>query len=214
MPGPWLEIVGVAPDLGVIGDDLTQTAGYYRPAAPGTVQPSHVVVHARGDTAQVASRLHAIAAAADPALRLHSIARISDGDPTEWLEFDFLFKLLALVSSIALLLSLAGIYSAMSLAVSRRTREIGIRVALGANVASVASATFGRTFAHVGLGVVLGAGLTGALAWAVTGGLSVAGALLVAGYAALMLAVCLLSSIAPVRRALRVDPTEALRAEA
>ena len=142
VPGPWLEIVGVVPDLGMIGGDLTQTAGYYRPAAPGTVQPSHVVVHVRGDTAPVASRLHAIAAAVDPALRLHSVARISDGDPTEWLEFDFLFKLLALVSSIALLLSLAGIYSAMSLAVSRRTREIGIRVALGANVARVASATF------------------------------------------------------------------------
>jgi putative ABC transport system permease protein len=214
VPGPWLEIVGVAPDLGMIGSDLTQTAGYYRPAAPGSVQPSHVVVHVRGDTASVAARMHAIAAAVDPALRLHSVARISDGDPTEWLEFDFLFKLLALVSSIALLLSLAGIYAAMSLAVSRRTREIGIRVALGANVARVASATFGRTVAHVGLGVVLGAGLTGALAWTVTGGLSVSGAFLVAGYAALMLAVCLLSSITPLRRALRIDPTEALRAEA
>jgi ABC-type lipoprotein release transport system permease subunit len=63
------------------------------------------------------------------------------------------------------------------------------------------------------MGVALGAGLTAALTVAVTGGLSAAAAGVVFGYALLMLCVCLLPSIAPLRRALRVDPTEALRAE-
>ncbi len=213
-PGPWLEIVGVAPDLGMIGADLSQTAGYYRPAAPGAVRPAHLIVQVRSDAASVAARMRVMAGAVDPALRLYAVASMRTGDPTAWLEFDFLSKLLTLVSAIALLLSLAGIYAAMSFAVSRRRREIGIRVALGADALRVVAATFSRPLAQVGLGVLLGAGLTAALAIAVTGGPSVSGALRVAAYAALMLGVCVLPSIAPVRRALQVDPTEALRAEA
>jgi hypothetical protein len=211
-PGPWLEIVGVAPDLGVIAGDLSWTAGYYRPAVGGSIRPNHVIVRATGDTTGVTARIHAIAAAVDPALRLHTVAKLSEGDPTLWLEFGFLFKLLLLVSGIALLLSLASIYAALSFAVSRRTHEIGIRMALGADAVRVAAATFSRPVTHVALGVVLGAGLTAALATVVAGRLSPAAAFVVAGYAALMLAVCLLSAITPLRRALRVDPTETLRA--
>lgn len=212
-PGPWLEIVGVAPNLGVMAGDPGNTAGYYRPAAPGSVLPGNLVVHVRGDVAAVAARLHALAAAVDPTLRLHAVARMSDGDPTMWLEFDFLFKLLTLVSGIALLLSLAGIYAAMSFAVSRGTREIGIRMALGADAMWVAAATFSRPLAQVGLGVLLGAGLTAALVVAVAGGVSASGAGLVGAYAALVAGVCLLPSIAPLRRALRVNPAEALRGD-
>ena len=212
--GPWLEIVGVAPDLGLIGNDLSATAGYYRPAAPGSVRPNHVVVHIAGDHAPVASRVQALAVAVDPMLRLNAIASMGEGDPTMWLEMDFLSKLLTLVSAIALLLSLASIYAAMSFAVSRRTREIGIRVALGAGTARVAAAIFSRPIIHVGIGVLLGTGLTIALTVVVTGAMSPAAYALVAGYALLMLGVCLLPSIPPLRRALRVDATEALRAEA
>ena len=212
--GPWLEIVGVAPDLGVISGDPSQTAGYYRPAPPGAAQLNHLVVHIAGDQAPVAARIHALAAAIDPMLRLHSMGSLGAGEPLNWLEFEFLFKLLSVVSAVALLLSLAGIYASMSFAVSRRTREIGIRVALGAGPARVASATFSRPFVQVGLGVLLGAALTVALTVAVRGELSAAAAGAVAAYALLMLCVCLLSSIKPLRRALRVDATEALRAEA
>jgi hypothetical protein len=212
--GPWLVIVGIVPDLGVIaGGEPGATAAYYMPARPGAGPLNQVIVHVRGDLAPVAARLHAIAATVDPTLRLHSVAPMSEGDPTMWLEFDFLFKLLLLVSGIALLLSLAGIYAALSFAVSRRTREIGIRVAMGASALRVTTAIFSKPLIQVGGGVLVGAGLTAALAVAVTGGVTMAGVALLAAYAALMLGVCLTPSITPVRRALRVDATEALRAE-
>jgi hypothetical protein len=71
-----------------------------------------------------------------------------------------------------------------------------------------------RSAAPVALGVIAGAGLTTALTRAVMGELSVAAAALVSAYAVAMLALCLLPGIGPLRRALKVDATEALRAEA
>ncbi len=130
-----------------------------------------------------------------------------------WLEMDFLFLLLVLVSAIALLLSTAGIYSVMSFTVSRRTREIGIRVALGADPRRIVSATFPRPLAQVGLGIAAGGGLVGALVRAIIGALSAREVGLIAAYAALMMGVCMIACIVPTRRALRVEPTQALRAD-
>jgi ABC-type antimicrobial peptide transport system permease subunit len=131
-----------------------------------------------------------------------------------WMEFNFLFKLLIMVSSIALLLSLAGIYAIMSFTVSRRTREIGVRMALGANTRRIVAAIFWRPCIQVGLGVATGSVLVLALRYAVNGELSARGAAMVVAYGALMMGMCMLACIVPTRRALRVEPTEALRMDA
>lgn len=104
--------------------------------------------------------------------------------------------------------------SVMSLTVSRRTREIGIRVALGARPRRVVLAILRRPLAQVGLGVVAGGGLTAALAFGAFGGdVWPTGGALVAAYAVLMMAVCMLACLVPMRRALQVQPIDALRAE-
>jgi putative ABC transport system permease protein len=210
-PGPWLEIVGVVKDLGIITRDPAEGPGFYRPVSRANANTAHIVLHTRGEPSAFAGRLRAIGAAVEPTLRLHQVLPLNEVDRTLWLEFDFLFKLLVVVSTVALLLSLAGIYSVMSFTVSRRTREIGIRVALGADGRRIVAAIFRRPLAQVGMGVVAGGGLTAALALAVSGGVSAMGATLVAAYAALMLGICLLACIVPTRRALRIEPTEALR---
>jgi predicted lysophospholipase L1 biosynthesis ABC-type transport system permease subunit len=193
--------------------DDPKVAGFYHPLATDVVVPLHVAVRVRGgDAAAFAPRLRAVAAAVDPTLRVDAVARM-DTLSDAGIEFTmFWVRLLAVVSAVAMLLSMAGIYAVMSFTVARRTREIGIRAALGASRWRVVAAVFARPLAQVGLGVVAGGVLTVLLNDGVehpTAGV-LAGAL---GYAVLMLAVCLLACIVPTRRALQVQPAEALRTD-
>ena len=122
-------------------------------------------------------------------------------------------RLLILLSAVALLLSLAAIYSVLAYTVSRRMREIGVRLALGAGPLRVLVPIFSRPLARVALGVTTGAALVAAIVPAIFGGLSAAQVGLVAVYAVFMLAVCLLACIVPTCRAMRVEPAEVLRAD-
>jgi putative ABC transport system permease protein len=212
-PGPWYEIIGVVRDLGMAHAPDPKVAGFYEPAAAGSVYPAQLAVHVRGDALSFAPRLRAIAAAVDPALRLESPTPVSQLNRGALVFIAFWFKLTVLVSAVALLLSLAGIYSVTSFAVSRRTREIGIRIALGANRRRVIASTFSRPLAQVGTGIVAGGALAATLSVLILGGaIWPLGAVAVAGYAALMMAVCSLACIVPTRRALSIEPSEALRA--
>jgi putative ABC transport system permease protein len=208
--GSWHTIVGVVRDLGTIHDNPRDLAGLYHPSVPGAAFPVHITVHVRGEPGSFAPRLRTVAAAVDPTLRLHELRPLNQVGASMWNEFEFLFRLLVFVSLIALLLSLAGIYSVMSFTVSRRTREIGIRVALGAAPPRVVAAIFSRPLAQVAVGVAAGGGLVFVLTRLVTG-LSLREVALVVAYMTLMMGVCLLACIVPTQRALRIQPTEAPR---
>ena len=212
--GPWYEIVGVVADLGM--ESGYGRGGIYHPAARGDTYPVHVMVHVRGDPDSFAPQLRAIAAAVDPTLqlqRLMTLDRVIDanrGVYTYWI------RLTVLLSAVALLLSLAGIYSVMSYTVSRRTREIGVRVALGAHPWRILRSIFRRPLLQVGLGIVVGAYLVGLMIYSGINSeytLSLRGYTFLAAYAAVMMCICMLACIVPTRRALRIEPTEALRAD-
>jgi len=127
------------------------------------------------------------------------------------------------LTAVALLLSFAGIYAVLSFTVARRTREIGVRVALGASARRVITSIFRRPLTQVTIGVIAGTLLIAVAALAIMrseqfAGLNrrslTAGEIgLLVGHAMVMLAVCLLACVVPTWRALRVQPTEALRAE-
>ena len=210
-PGPWYEIVGTVEDLGMVADP-SERAGFYHPMALGGVSPVHMAVHVRGNPQSFAPRLHALAAGVDPTLRLHDLLPLDKVGSSLWLEFGYLYRLLVVVSSMALLLSLAGIYAVMSFTVSRRTREIGIRVALGSDRRRIVAAIFRRPLAQVALGITSGGILVFVLTHLITG-LSAKEAGMVAAYMALMMAVCMLACIVPTRRALAIEPSEALRTD-
>ena len=213
-PGPWHEIVGVVPDLGMSRATDPKVAGVYHLLAVERDGPLHVAVHVRGgDAAAFDPQLRAVAAAVDPTLRLDAVARMDTlSDPGIAFAM-FWFRLVAVVSAVAMLLSMSGIYAVMSFTVARRTREIGIRIALGASRRRIVAAVLTRPLAQVGLGVVAGSVLTVILNDGIEHP-SPAVLLGALGYALLMLGVCLLACVVPTRRALQIQPTEALRADA
>jgi hypothetical protein len=215
--GPWYEIVGVVRDIG--GANTTIGRGqFYHPMAPGTTYPIHMAVHLMGAAESFGARLRDIATAVNPSLRLHRLLPLNEIGEAEVDLYRLAAQLSIIASSIAVLLSLAGIYSVMSFTVSRRTREIGIRVALGSGRRRVVAAILSRPLVKVTIGVVVGSALaTGMVHEAVVtaGSENTMGwtLVLVVAYGALTMGVCLLACIVPARRALRVQPTEALRAE-
>jgi predicted permease len=213
--GPWYEIVGVVKDLGLgYVTHHGRTAGVYLPADLSGGGPLYMVVHAQGDPMALGPRIRALTTAVDPTLRVAELARtdqVTDG--VQWI-LRLWIRTTVVLTATALLLSLAGIYAVLSFTVARRTREIGVRVALGASRRRVVAAIFRRPLTHVGLGVLAGGILVGAGAVALTGsGLSPGQVGLLVAYAGVMLAVCLLACIVPTRRALSVEPTVALRQE-
>jgi ABC-type antimicrobial peptide transport system permease subunit len=117
---------------------------------------------------------------------------------------------IGLVTISVLLLSAAGIYAMMSFTVAQRTREIGIRAALGAHPRGLLASIFGRALGQLGLGLLAGSTVSG-LVFAMAGlGLAQSAALL-AIVAAVMLVVGLFAAIGPARRSLRMHAVEALR---
>ncbi|MFL5579893.1 MAG: ABC transporter permease [Gemmatimonadaceae bacterium] len=215
---PWFEIVGVVHDLGTVAqassDGDPKVAAIYHPVPAGGVYPAHVALHVRGEPSAFIPKLRAYTAAVDPTFRVYEPKRLTEISDTELYFLSFWFRLLVVFTGIALVLSLAGIYSVMSFTVARRTREIGIRIALGASPRRLALAIFRRPLAQVLLGVFTGAALLGALLAGAEGRLlSIKAVAVLVAYSLVMLAICLLACIVPTRRALRVQPTEALRYE-
>ena len=220
---PVYEIIGVVKDLGMTPVAQPQReAGVYFPVVPGSRGALQMMVHARGDPLSIASRVRELATAVDPTLRVGTMERL-DRFANPFLWFLRLWMRITIgLTAIALLLSLAGIYAVLAYTVARRTREIGVRAALGASARSIITSIFRRPLTQVTIGVVVGSILVAAAAvgiqhteqfQGIKHGLSAGDVALLVAYAALMLAVCLLACIVPTWRALRVQPTEALRAE-
>jgi putative ABC transport system permease protein len=226
-PGPWHEIVGVVRNLGMDRNikafGPATPPGFYRPLTAREMARSgaytvRMAVHVRGEPTAYTAPLRAIAGAVDPTLRVYDLLPLNGtidlGNRAERLFNNSIAAVCALIALLALFVSAAGTYSLMSFIVSKRTREIGIRSALGANPRRIVAAIFSRALAQIGLGVFIGL-----LVWIllilrapVDETQSRAGVLgLLLGVAALMMIAGVLACTVPARRALRIQPTEALK---
>ncbi len=216
---PWLTVVGIVPDLLMqgIGNNNASPVGYYIPIAQSDVANGvRVAVRTRGEPSAVASLLRSAVATLDPELAVYEIETLrSVIDRQTW--FYRVFGTLFTVFGIcALLLAAAGLYGVMSFSVTQRTREMGVRSALGARGQQLIALIMRKSVIQLAAGLFLGVGLA----------LLASGALqpvlykvnprdltvFVAVIATLAL-VSLAASFLPAHRVTRIDPVVALSVE-
>jgi predicted permease len=209
------QIVGVVRDFPSFapapGSDGTPTV--YHPAEVGDVHPVVLSVRLAGSIpAGFIDRFREIGAAVDPALQLRRLVPLSTFYNDVRSVWRYLAWGIGLVTTSVLLLSAAGIYALMSFTVAQRTREIGIRTALGAHPSRILLGIFGRAGAQLAVGLLVGSLVSSAAFSTTSLGLGRSVVLLVA-VAAIMLAVGLLAAFGPARRGLRIQAAEALRVD-
>jgi hypothetical protein len=203
-PQPWLQIVGVVEDMRMTPTNRGEAPYVYRAASIATTSPFMVGVRTTGDARLLSPVVRDLAATVDAGLRLEIARPLAE---IVW-EQDALFLGASAgiigVVALGMFLAAAGLFSLMSVSVSRRTREIGLRAALGASKGRLLAGMFSQAAIVIGSGLVVGNAvmlllrLTNILeALVLTSGV--------------MLVVGLLACIQPARRALRVDPADALR---
>ena len=209
---PWHEIVGVVPNLAIDADrPFPGAARIYGATAPRNTGPLYLAIHVRGDPQRFTPRLRELALTVDPALRVADPQALPHVTDSEVQLLAFIYYSLAGVAVVALVLSLAGVYSVTAFAVAKRTREIGVRVALGASPGQIIVTVFKRASMQVALGIGVAALIMGTFvvadwekpSWDAVGRV---------GIAIVLIAICCAAAcIVPVRRALGIQPTEALK---
>ncbi len=216
-PSPWHEIVGVVGHLGINIVNPEGGPGFYVPAAAGAIHPMQLAIHVGDAPESFAPRLREIVAEVDATAMLGTpvvLSRVYQGD---W------YLLLAagggLVLLIVILVTLAAssLYAMISFSVSERTREIGIRAALGARQRTLVLTILRRSLMQVALGALLGLPLAARIVFEDpfgSGSPPVTALLVALAMAMGIIAVIgLFSCVVPARRALRIRPGDALRAE-
>jgi len=207
------EVVGVVTNLGTntIAPDLVEPVIYH--SLPSSTR-ANLLIRMRGnDPLQFSSRLRDLTSAIDPTLRLR-IVTFSEMKRQQMIGLRLMLLGCSLVIVTVLLLSAAGIYAVMSFTVSQRRKEIGIRAAMGADAGQLLRSIFTKAALQLAAGVAVGIVMALMTDRASEGELLGSfGRALVPVTAVAMTIVGLFATIGPARRGLRIQPTEALRAE-
>ena len=210
----WYEIIGVVGSFGMNPVNPTLDAGVYYPIAPGETNPVAYLVEVDGDPASFATRFREVVASVDPLVTVDRPMVLSELMEAEAGVFRWISLMLVALAGVAFLLSASGLYALMSFTVAQRTREIGIRTALGAHPWAIVSAIARRAAIQLAVGLALG----GVWGWVLLDSLRDDSNVQPIN-APLILSLTLfgaaiigtLACAVPTRRGLRIEPTEALR---
>ena len=212
----WLTIVGVAGDTRRSGLDAPPRPELYRPHTQLPTGDLTLAVRTGGDPMALAGAVRAAVAELDPELPLARIATLDQLVGASVAERRFNMLLLGIFSVLALVLAAVGIYGVISFVVSRRTREFGVRMALGAQRADVLRMVLGQGAAVTAAGALIGIAGAAALTRVLEGLLyeiSPTDTPTFAAVTAVLVSVALAACYIPARRATRIDPALSLRAE-
>ena len=218
-PEEWREIVGVVGDERDDGLNKPATAIVYWPLLNDTY-PRRTLAYAvrseRAGTAAFVRELQQAVWSVNPNLPLAAIQTLAEIRARSMAQTSFAMVMLAIAAVVALLLGVVGIFGVITYIATQRTREIGIRMALGAQVADVRTLFLRQGLRLTGVGIALGIGAALVLTRVMSSLLFGVGPMDPMTYAAVSAAlgaVALIATYLPARRASRVDPIVALRTE-
>jgi putative ABC transport system permease protein len=210
------EVVGVVGDARQFGVDVPAEPEFYIPHTQDPWPWMNVVVRTAGDPVSFARTAESVVWSMDRTIPLTRVQTMEDLFATSIAPRRFNMIVLGTFACVALLLAVVGIYGVMASLVAQRTREIGIRVALGAGRSHVVGLIVGHAAVLAAIGVAIGLGAAFALSRLMRGlvfGVGPADPLTFAATGVILATVALAASYAPARRAMRVDPVIALRNE-
>jgi ABC-type antimicrobial peptide transport system permease subunit len=213
-PSPVVEVVGVARTVFTSWDEAMRATIY----SPMSVAGSNLnmLVKTRGGNVSAAMRqIDADLSAAAPGVA-QQIFTAQDLVETRVYPFQAMSWAAGVIGGIALVLTISGIYSVLAYAVARRTKEIGIRMALGASAAGVVGLILKQSMRLCAIGLGIGLTLAVALSTALASTLVMMDTFDVAAFSAgivIVIAACLVAAFYPARRAAGVEPMVALRIE-
>jgi hypothetical protein len=217
--GEWYQIVGVVGPLGVNVLNADRGEAVYLPAALGTINPMQLAVHTAVPPASLTGRVREVASRVDPDLVMGKASPLSDVRQGDWYLVMGLAAGLIVLVGVLVALATSGLYAMLSLSVSERTREIGIRSALGASRQKLLMAILKRSLVQIGLGAAIGLPIAARAVFELTGAQGDGAAALqstAAGLglsAGIVLLVAVSSCLVPTRRILAIQATEAMRAD-
>jgi predicted permease len=218
---PAVEVIGVAGDVRLHGVDQAAPDAVYLTSSESLAQyvtraAFFVVRSDRAGTRNFLREIEQAVWAVNGNLPLGTTQTLGDAYNQSMARTSLTLVLLGITGAMALVLGLIGIYGVLSYVLAQRTREIGIRIALGAKRLQVQRLMLGHVLALVGIGVVLGlcgAALVTQLMESLLFGVTAFDLVTYVAVAAVLLATGAVAGYLPARRATRIDPMAALRAE-
>ena len=211
---PWMTVVGIVANIKHYSLDTDTRVTYYTPQLQTPASSMYVTVRTTGDPSRMAGAVTQEARAMDPNVPVYDVKTMDNRLSESLARRRFAMFALGLFAAVAALLAAIGIYGVMSYTVAQRTREIGIRVALGANTGDVMRlmVSQGMKLAVIGVGIGLGTAIAVTRVMSsLLFGTSTTDSTTFAVIALFLAGVALLASYIPARRATKVDPMIALR---
>jgi predicted lysophospholipase L1 biosynthesis ABC-type transport system permease subunit len=209
-----VEVVGIVADMHQASVSLDPRPGVYRPSAQAPPPTAMFAVRTEGDPLQFVNAVRNQVLAIDPVQPVSAVQTMQDVVEADLGQQRLITMLLGSFASVALLLSVVGIYGMIAYSVAQRTQEVGIRRALGAQQSDILRLVVGQGLGLTLTGVALGLGGAFALTRVLKSVLfrtSPTDTATFVGIALLFVVMALAASYIPARRAARIDPTTALR---
>jgi putative ABC transport system permease protein len=213
---PWVTIAGVVGDVRQNWWNPTTRPVIYKPFAQSAPRSMTLLLRTATNPTSYVSGIREVTRRIDPGIALRGVATLQEEVSDSIAIVRIMGILMGIFGLVALVLSSVGVYGVLSESVAQRTREIGIRLALGAETDALMKLILGHALKLTAIGLAIALPVSFAISRAMTSlifGIVSMDVTILAGFTALLFLVALGAGYLPARRALRIDPMVALRYE-